>query len=142
MKHLAHQRLLNKLCLVNWKTFQRLQQRNHRDLTDLLAEQQAAKEDGYLAGLSYLDTSRGTRPIIEKLPYNLEEKWLYHGSKYKQNHIVSFPTFSVLVDFICTVAKARTDPSFNLSIHGLPDRKSKWERPVKTSVYVQKTQVY
>lgn len=30
-----------------------------RDLADLLLELQAAKEDGYLASLSYLDTSRG-----------------------------------------------------------------------------------
>ncbi|KAL4008325.1 hypothetical protein ACER0C_002177 [Sarotherodon galilaeus] len=112
-----------------------------RDLADLLSELQAAKEDGYLAGLSYLDTSRGIKPIIEKLPYNLQEKWLYHGTRYKQEHFVSFPPFSVLVNFIRTEAKARTDPSFNLFMQAPAERRNKWERPAKTSVHVHKTQV-
>ncbi|KAL3983862.1 FRAS1-related extracelluar matrix protein 1/2 [Sarotherodon galilaeus] len=112
-----------------------------RDLADLLSELQAAKEDGYLAGLSYLNTSRGIKPIIEKLPYNIQEKWLYHGTRYKQEHFVSFPPFSVLVNFICTEAKARTDPSFNLFMQAPAERRNKWERPTKTSVHVHKTQV-
>lgn len=78
-----------------------------RDLADLLTELQVAKEDGYLAGLSYLDTSRGIKPIIKKL---------YHGSRYKHKHLVSFPPFSVLVNFICTKARTCTDPSFHLFI--------------------------
>lgn len=112
-----------------------------RDLADLLSELQAAKEDGYLAGLSYLDTSRGIKPIIEKLPYNMQEKWLYFGTRYKQEHSVSFPPFSVLVNFISSEARARTDPSFTLFMQAPPERKSKWERPTKASVYVHKTQV-
>ncbi len=84
-----------------------------RDLADLLSELQAAKEDSYLAGLSYLDTSRGIKPIIEKLPYNMQEKWLYLGTRYKQEHLVSFPTFLRLVDFHHHGGQgARTDPSF------------------------------
>lgn len=114
-----------------------------RDLADLLSELQAAKEDGYLAGLSYLDTSRGIRPILEKLPYNLQEKWLYFGTRYKQEHMVTFPPFHVLVNFISTEARARTDPSFNFftQAQAPAERKSKWERPARTSVYVHKTQV-
>lgn len=62
----VEQALFNKLenfPKVTTKDPQRL-----RDLADLLTELLAAKEDGYLAGLSYLDTSRGIKPIIEKLP--------------------------------------------------------------------------
>ena len=44
-----------------------------RQLADLLQEIQGAKEDGYLTGLAYLDTSRGIGPIVEKLPYQLQE---------------------------------------------------------------------
>ena len=121
---------------VTTKDSQRL-----RDLADLLSELQAAKEDGYLAGLSYLDTSRGIRPIIEKLPYNLQEKWLYFGTRYKKEHFVSFPPFSVLVDFISSEARARSDPSFNFFTQAPTERKNKWEKPTKTSVYVHKTQV-
>lgn len=52
-----------------------------RELGDLLMELLSAKEDGYLPGLAYLDTARGIRPIVEKLPYTLQEKWISQGSK-------------------------------------------------------------
>ncbi len=52
-----------------------------RELGDLLMELLSAKEDGYLPGLAYLDTARGIRPIVEKLPYSLQEKWISQGSK-------------------------------------------------------------
>ncbi|RXN36772.1 hypothetical protein ROHU_002657 [Labeo rohita] len=94
------QALFNKL--ENFPKVTMKDPRRLRELADLLSELQAAKEDKYLAGLSYLDTSRGIRPIIEKLPYNLQEKWLYLGTRYKHEHFVSFPPFSVLVDFIAT----------------------------------------
>ncbi len=44
------------------------------ELGDLLMEIQTAKQDGDLMGLSYLDTSRGVNPIIQKLPFSLQEK--------------------------------------------------------------------
>lgn len=135
----VEQALFNKLesfPKVTMKEPQRL-----RDLADLLSELQAAKEDGYLASLSYLDTSRGIKPIIEKLPYNTQEKWLYFGTRYKQEHLVSFPPFSVLVNFISSEARARTDPGFTPFMPATAERKSKWERPMKTSVNVHKTLV-
>lgn len=52
-------------------------------------EMLSAKEDGYLPGLAYLDTARGIRPIVEKLPYTLQEKWISQGSKYKEEFGVS-----------------------------------------------------
>ncbi len=54
-----------------------------RELGDLLLELEYAKEGGYLPGLAYLDTSRGVKPILEKLPFSLQEKWISQGSKYK-----------------------------------------------------------
>ncbi|XP_054652021.1 uncharacterized protein LOC129192244 [Dunckerocampus dactyliophorus] len=110
-----------------------------RDLADLLSEMEAAKRDGHLPGLSYLDTSRGINPIVEKLPHNIQEKWISLGSKYKREHQVSFPPFSVFVDLIRTEAKTRTDPSFNFS-HYSTGGKNAWERSPKTSVHVHKTQ--
>ncbi len=77
-------------------------------------EIQAAKQDGYLMGLSYLDTSRGVNPIIQKLPFSLQEKWLTVGSKYKEDYRVSFPPFNFLVDFVSRQAKIRNYPSFSL----------------------------
>ncbi len=45
-----------------------------RELGDLLLELEYAKAGGYLPGLAYLDTSCGVNPILEKLPFSLQEK--------------------------------------------------------------------
>lgn len=86
-----------------------------RELGDLLMELLSAKADGYLPGLSYLDTPRGVNPIVEKLPPNLQEKWLSSGSGYKEQYRVCFPPFAFFVDFVSCQAKARNDPSFLLN---------------------------
>ena len=133
------QALFNKL--ESFPKFTTREPQRLRELTDLLLELEAAKRDGSLPGLSYLDTSRGVNPIIEKLPHNIQEKWISFGSRYKRDHHVSFPPFSVLVDFVRTEAKTRTDPSFNLFTPVSMERKNKWDRPVKMPVSVHKTQV-
>ncbi|XP_038132002.1 uncharacterized protein LOC119777240 [Cyprinodon tularosa] len=115
-----------------------------RDLADLLSELEYAKLDGSLPGLSYLDTARGIHPIVEKLPHNIQEKWISHGSKYKRTHLVSFPPFSVFVKFVLTEAKARTDPSFSLFASSSTPanvKKSYSDWSAKTPVAVHKTQV-
>lgn len=86
-----------------------------RELGDLLTELQVAKQDGYLPGLTYLDTARGINPIVEKLPHFLQEKWLSHGMKYKEMYNASFPPFWYFVSFVCYEAKARNDPSFTIA---------------------------
>ncbi|XP_057207743.1 uncharacterized protein LOC130565176 [Triplophysa rosa] len=85
-----------------------------RELADLLIEILIAKGDAYLPGLAYLDTPRGINPIVEKLPANLQEKWLFAGSRFKDENRVSFPPFSFFTRFICSEAKTRNDPSFKL----------------------------
>ncbi|KAI4892131.1 hypothetical protein NFI96_008825, partial [Prochilodus magdalenae] len=86
-----------------------------RDLGDLLLEIDSAKSEGYIPGLFYLDTARGIHPIVDKLPFGLQEKWMTHGTKYKQEHLVSFPPFSVFTAFIRNEASMRNDPSFRSS---------------------------
>ncbi|KAL0159525.1 hypothetical protein M9458_043250, partial [Cirrhinus mrigala] len=86
-----------------------------RELADLLMEILAAKGDAYLPGLAYLDTPRGITPIVEKLPSSLQEKWLYAGSRFKEENKVSFPPFSFFTHFVGSEAKARNDPSFKFS---------------------------
>lgn len=116
-----------------------------RDLADLLLEIEAAKEDHFLPGLSYLDTARGIHPILEKLPYHLQDKWTSYGSKYKEQYQVSFPPFVVFSKFIYDEAKARNDPSFILrSSSHTPSRR---EHPdegysqMKQRVSVHRTQI-
>lgn len=83
--------------------FPRLTNRDNvklRELGDILLELECAKEDGALPGLSYLDTARGVTQIVEKLPYNLQEKWTSLGSKFKEDNRVAFPPFSVFSKFV------------------------------------------
>ncbi|XP_024118967.1 uncharacterized protein LOC112140289 [Oryzias melastigma] len=83
-----------------------------REYGDLLTEILGFKEDGYLIGLSYLDTSRGILPLVGKLPYNLQEKWLSAGSRYEEDNNGHFPPSWYFCEFVCYEAKKRNDPSF------------------------------
>ncbi|KAK0139185.1 hypothetical protein N1851_024265 [Merluccius polli] len=114
-----------------------------RELSDLLMELLSAKDDGYLPGLSYLDTPRGINPIVEKLPINLQEKWLSTGSRYKERCAVSYPPFSFFADFVNGEAKARNDPSFvvmnNSRTPFRNDRPIAKHDGVRTTIAVHKT---
>lgn len=116
-----------------------------RDLGDLLMEIQGAKEDGYLTGLTYLDTSRGISPIIEKLPFALQEKWISAGSWYKEQNQGRFPPFEYFSDFVCSEAKKRNDPSFmnqgNTVTLGKSDRGINRSFNINKTVLVTKTDV-
>lgn len=116
-----------------------------RELSDLLMELLAAKNEGHLPGLNYLDTPRGVKPVVEKLPPGLQEKWLSTGSRYKEEQNVIFPPFSFFVDFVCAQAKARNDPSFFLSTSGQPYNKIERTPPrqsgFKSAISVRKTDV-
>ncbi|XP_039885710.1 uncharacterized protein LOC120732292 [Simochromis diagramma] len=84
-----------------------------RELGDLLLELHAAKTSGHLPGLSHLDTAHGVNPILEKLPYNLQEKWVAAASRFKRENAVSYPPFSFFVKLVNEEAKIRNDPSFS-----------------------------
>ncbi len=116
-----------------------------RELADLLMEILAAKGDAYLPGLAYIDTPRGINPIVEKLPVSLQEKWLFAGSRFKEENKVSFPLFAFFTHFVCSEAKARNDPSFKLS--NSSHTVVRYERPLykhgasRVPVLVHKTDV-
>ena len=68
--------IMEKSLFQRLESFPKLNNRDHiklRELGDLLSEILCAKEDGYLRGLSYLDTSRGILLITEKLPFGLQD---------------------------------------------------------------------
>lgn len=129
-------------------SFPRIPAKDHtklRELGDLLMEIQGAKEDGYLSGLSYLDTSRGIGPIVDKLPYGLQDKWVSSGSWYKEENNGRFPPFIYFCDFVCHEAKRRNDPSFIHQSSGTNPTKPE-RLPVKSfntnkSITVHKTEV-
>ena len=98
--------------LDNFPRVSAKEQTKLRELADLLMEVQCAKEDGYLPALSYLDTARGIEPIVGKLPYGLQEKWISVGSKHKEENRGRFPPFEFFSKFVCSEARKRNDPSF------------------------------
>lgn len=112
-----------------------------RELGDLLLELEAVRKDGFLPGLSYLNTPRGVNPIAQKLPYNLQEKWISVGSKYKDDYQVQYPPFCIFVKFIRDQAKTWNDPSFAELTMGASIRTEKPLKHVKPSVFTRKTEV-
>lgn len=114
-----------------------------RKFSDLLMEVQCAKAEGDLPGLAFLDTARGVNPIIQKLPFYLQERWITVGANYKCTKCVSFPPFSVLVDFVAQEADARNDPSFNLtpSLDAPRPDKLSWRANRQKEISVHKTDV-
>ncbi|XP_056867534.1 uncharacterized protein LOC130513013 [Takifugu flavidus] len=116
-----------------------------QELADLLRELEAAKDEGYLPGLSFLDTSRGINPIVEKLPGGLQEAWVKEGSRYKRDHKAHYPPFSYFVQFVNNYAEMRTDPSFILqncgSTHMRAERTLVRQTRFKVPVTTNKTQV-
>lgn len=126
-------------------TFPRISSKDYiklRELGDLLMELLSAKEDGYLPGLAFLDTARGINPVIEKLPYALQEKWITKGSRFKEEHQSLFPPFSFFVEFIRHEARTRNDPSFAIHSNISPPVKGKPAyHPGRLPVSVHKTDI-
>lgn len=111
----AAPKIIEKSLFQRLDSFPKIPAKDHsklRELWDLLMEIQGAKENGYLAGLSYLDTSCGIGPIVDKLPFGLQEKWLSSGSRYKEENHGHFPPFEYFCNFVCYEAKKQNDPSF------------------------------
>ncbi|KAK0150329.1 hypothetical protein N1851_008574 [Merluccius polli] len=107
-------------------------------------ELEAAKTDGDLPGLQYLDTARGISPFVQKLPFNLQEKWLSLGSSYKLQHKISFPPFEVFVDFIRQQALIRNNPSFKcIGLAEVPPKadKTPWIPNRQKEISVHKTDI-
>lgn len=107
-------------------------------------ELQSAKDEEDLPGHSFLDTARGVNPIVQKLPFRLQEKWTAVGAAYKRQKQVSYPPFSCFVDFVSQEASIISDPSFKFISH--IDTAPKVEKTIwtnrKREVAVPKTEVF
>ena len=65
----------------------------------VLSEIQAIKErTDYSDLLAYYDS--GVTPIVNKLPHNVQEKWVTAAVRYKRQNDVIYPLFSFFVTFI------------------------------------------
>ncbi|XP_047447617.1 uncharacterized protein LOC125012056 [Mugil cephalus] len=89
--------------------------------------------------------NRGIGPIVDKLPYGLQEKWVLSGSWYKEENNGCFPPFSYFCNFVCHEAKKRNDPSFIRQSSGVnltkPERSPVKSFNTNKPVTVHKTDV-
>ncbi len=113
-------------------------------LSDLLMELQFAKAERDLPGLAFLDTAKGVNPIVQKLPFRLQEKWASVGAVYKRRNHVPYPPFAYFVDFISQEASIGSDPSFNFVSHidlNPKMEKTAWKPSKQREISVHKTAV-
>lgn len=59
----------------------------------------------YTQVLAYYDSSVGINPIISKIPYSLQEKWISRASSFKYTNNATYPPFSYFVDFIAEMCR-------------------------------------
>jgi hypothetical protein len=84
------------------------------ELVDIMIEiESLMAKPQYTVLLSYFNSSSGVLLIINKLPYNIQEKWTMRAANYKKQHSVSFPPFSLVLNFVKEISKIRNDPSFS-----------------------------
>ncbi|XP_052770823.1 uncharacterized protein LOC128210513 [Mya arenaria] len=104
------------------------------DLSDLLLEIQSIKcQARYSTQFSMFDSSAGANLIVTKLPYNMQQKWIVHASRYKKDKSVMFPHFAVLVNFVSDMSKTYNDPAFQLTSLGSYDQPKYSQRPSKVN---------
>ena len=97
-----------------------------QELRDLLIEVQCAKEDGGLAGLKILDEPAFLKPVLVKLPEELQGRWQRHVYRFKSQHGVDYPPFREFASFIQEIAQERNDPFLSIEIQ---ERKCHSEKP-------------
>ncbi|KAL7831265.1 hypothetical protein SRHO_G00307680 [Serrasalmus rhombeus] len=103
-------KIVKKALFQKLESFPRISNKDYsklRDLSDLLMELNAAKAEGDLPGLFYLNTARGVNPIVQKLPYGLQEKSNPMDPTINNNIKLHYSHFSVFVAFLHQQAQIR-----------------------------------
>ncbi|XP_052817602.1 uncharacterized protein LOC128243724 isoform X1 [Mya arenaria] len=99
--------------------FPRLGNRDNKrlfELSDILSEIESCMDDPrYSVLLSYFNSSSGVLPIVTKLPYHLQSKWMSQATRYKKGHDVTFPPFSVFCEFVREMSSMLNDPGLAIS---------------------------
>lgn len=88
-----------------------------QELGDLLLELQCAKADGGYKGLKILDEPVYIKPVIAKLPGDIQSRWQRHAFRYKKQHAgVDYPPFSEFATFIQELSLERNDPNLTMAV--------------------------
>lgn len=100
--------------LEKLKTFPKIGNRKNKWLQgfgDLLLELQCAK------GLKIPEKPAYLRPVVTKLPDDLQGRWQRHAFKYKSQRNVDYPPFNEFSKFIQEVSRERNDPCLAMDYH-------------------------
>ena len=116
------------------------------ELVDILSEIESIKENSkYYSLLAYFDSLSGVLPILNKLPYNIQEKWTNKASQYIREKQVTFPPFTYFVKFIRELSQIRNDPSFAYDQTNQPKNANTTAKSpaymYKSAISVHKTEV-
>jgi hypothetical protein len=83
------------------------------DLADIVSEIESVKEDErFRSLLAYFDSSTGVIPIVNKLPYGLQERWTGAAVKYMKVNKVPYPPFTFFAEFVREQNRIKNNPSF------------------------------
>ena len=83
------------------------------DLADLASEIASLKaQPQYRVLFSYFDSKRGVNELVEKLPWNLKDKWTSEATRYKQSSGAMYPPFPIFLKFLENMAEMKNDPAF------------------------------
>ena len=97
-----------------------------QELRDLLLGLQCTKQDGKI-----LDEPAFLKPLLVKLPEDLQGRWQRHTYRYKTQRMVDYPPFSEFARFVQKIAGEQNDPYLSIEV---PERRNVNPYPVKTSV--------
>ena len=105
------------------------------ELVDILCAIESTKGNPqYAALLGYFDSSSGVTPIVNKLPYAMQEKWTYRAAKYKKDHCVTYPPFEFFISFVREICETKNDP-------GLIFDSQRRDKKPKETVYARKHEI-
>jgi hypothetical protein len=106
----AHLAKLSSVPKINYKDNRKLQ-----EFSDLLLELNCAKKDGVLTGLRVLDEPIYLKPVIAKLPGDVQGRWQRHAFRFINDKQVPYPPFNEFARFIGEVSQEKNDPNLCLS---------------------------
>ena len=92
-----------------------------QELGDLLLGLDCAKNDGGLSGLKVPDEPAFLKPLLVKLPDDLQERWQRHAYWYKVQKAADYPPFCEFATFNQEISQERNDPY--LAIQNLDTRR-------------------
>ena len=86
------------------------------------------------AELQILNCSGGLKPLREKLPKFLQDRWRREGQTYEDNNYVSHPPFDFFVLFLKKSAREMSNKNYENSSVPVPDRDRRYNKVMATQI--------